>query len=151
MLPFFVDFSSHLRVLVLLLVLLRLLRLSLQHTCSEALASFVLVEWTMFRDEQAPPFIIILYSLTVDELDGELRDNEARDRRINNGNLSSVTRYPSLAWQPSASGPSKQANGFSSRYVEAQASRQASSSQASKQARNPSNHRGTTGYPRLSW
>ncbi|KAF7385959.1 hypothetical protein HZH66_011801 [Vespula vulgaris] len=137
MLPFFVDFSSHLRVLVLLLVLLRLLRLSLQHTCSEALASFVLVEWTMFRD------------------DGELRDNEARDRRINNGNLSSVTRYPSLAWQPSASGPSKQANGFSSRYVEAQASRQASSSQASKQAskqaRNPSNHRGTTGYPRLSW
>lgn len=28
------------------------------------------------------------------------RDNEARDGHINNANLSSVTRYLSLAWQP---------------------------------------------------
>lgn len=31
----------------------------------------------------------------VDELTGELRDNTTRDRRINNANLSSITRYSS--------------------------------------------------------
>lgn len=37
--------------------------------------------------------VSLLYCRTVDDLSGEQRDNETRAARINNGNLSSVTRY----------------------------------------------------------
>lgn len=44
--------------------------------------------------------VLLFYCGYANELLAELRDNEARDGHINNANLSSVTRYLSLAWQP---------------------------------------------------
>lgn len=46
--------------------------------------------------------VSLFYCRMVDDLSGEQRDNETRAARINNGNLTSVTRYLSFV-QPSKS------------------------------------------------